>query len=110
MPPEAVNTLTNAIQTILTKPDAKERFLTSGVQIQWQSPQELGDFVKAELVKYTAMIKEAGMNRNDADGLETQGAVCTLDARGGRPACRRIHRARPAARPTSRSGPSRDPG
>jgi tripartite-type tricarboxylate transporter receptor subunit TctC len=61
MPPEAVNTLTNAIQKILNKPDAKERFLSSGVQIQWQSPQELGDFVKAELVKYTAMIKEAGI-------------------------------------------------
>ena len=61
MPPEAVNTLTNAIQKILAKPDAKERFLASGVQIQWQSPQELGDFVKAELVKYTAMIKEAGI-------------------------------------------------
>ena len=61
MPPEAVNTLASAIQKILAKPDAKERFLASGVQIQWQSPQELGDFVKAELVKYTAMIKEAGI-------------------------------------------------
>ncbi len=61
MPPEAVSTLASAIQKILAKPDAKERFLASGVQIQWQSPQELGDFVKAELVKYTAMIKEAGI-------------------------------------------------
>jgi tripartite-type tricarboxylate transporter receptor subunit TctC len=61
MPPEAVTTLTNAIQKILARPDAKERFLASGVQSQWQSPQELGDFVKAELVKYTAMIKEAGI-------------------------------------------------
>lgn len=61
MPTEAVNTLTNAIQKILARPDAKERFLASGVQSQWQSPQELGDFVKAELVKYTAMIKEAGI-------------------------------------------------
>jgi tripartite-type tricarboxylate transporter receptor subunit TctC len=31
------------------------------VQIQFQSPQELADFVKAELVKYNAMIKEAGI-------------------------------------------------
>ncbi len=51
MPPEAVNILADAMQKMLAKPDAKERFLPSGVQMQWQSPQELADFVKAELVQ-----------------------------------------------------------
>ena len=61
MPPEAVNVLADAMKKMLAKPDAGERFQASGVQIQFQSPQELGDFVKAELVKYNAMIKEAGI-------------------------------------------------
>jgi tripartite-type tricarboxylate transporter receptor subunit TctC len=61
MPPEAVNVLADAMKKILGKPDAGDRFEASGVQIQFQSPQELADFVKAELVKYNAMIKEAGI-------------------------------------------------
>ena len=61
MPPEAVKVLADAMQKMLAKPDAGERFQASGVQIQFQSPQELADFVKAELVKYNAMIKEAGI-------------------------------------------------
>jgi tripartite-type tricarboxylate transporter receptor subunit TctC len=61
MPPEVVNILARELQKMLAKPDAKERFLLSGVQVQWQGPQELADFVKAELGKYTLMIKEAGI-------------------------------------------------
>ena len=51
MPPEVVNVLARELQKMLAKPDAKERFLLSGVQVQWQGPQELADFVKAELVQ-----------------------------------------------------------
>src|SRR5690606_3545868 len=61
MPPEAVKVLADAMKKMLAKPDAGDRFQASGVQIQFQSPQELADFVKAELVKYNAMIKEAGI-------------------------------------------------
>jgi tripartite-type tricarboxylate transporter receptor subunit TctC len=61
MPPEAVKVLADAMKKILAEPDAGDRFQASGVQIQFQSPQELADFVKAELVKYNAMIKEAGI-------------------------------------------------
>jgi putative tricarboxylic transport membrane protein len=61
LPPDVVNTLALEMQKMLAKPDAGERFLRSGVQVQWQGPQELADFVKTELGKYTVMIKEAGI-------------------------------------------------
>lgn len=61
MPPEVVSILARELQKMLAKADAKERFLLSGVQVQWQGPQELADFVKAELGTYTVMIKEAGI-------------------------------------------------
>jgi tripartite-type tricarboxylate transporter receptor subunit TctC len=61
LPQEAVNLLAAEVQKALRKPGARERFASSGVDVQFQGPQELADFVKAELVKYTAMIKEAGI-------------------------------------------------
>ena len=60
-PPEIVNALAGALQQALAKPDVRERFAGTGVQVFWQGPQELADFVKAELVRYNAMIKEAGI-------------------------------------------------
>ena len=61
LPPDVVNTLARELQKMLAAPDAKERFQRSGVQVQWQGPQELADFVKEELGKYNVMIKEAGI-------------------------------------------------
>jgi tripartite-type tricarboxylate transporter receptor subunit TctC len=61
MPADVVNTLAEEVRKLLVKGGSAERFLASGVQVQFQGPQELGDFVKAELVKYTVMIKEAGI-------------------------------------------------
>jgi tripartite-type tricarboxylate transporter receptor subunit TctC len=60
-PPEIVNALAGALQQALAKPDVRERFAGTGVQVFWQGPQELPNFVKAELVRYNAMIKEAGI-------------------------------------------------
>src|SRR6266851_1470106 len=60
-PPEIVNALAGALQQALAKPDVRERFAGTGVQVFWQGPQELSDFVKAELVRYNAMIKDAGI-------------------------------------------------
>jgi tripartite-type tricarboxylate transporter receptor subunit TctC len=46
---------------LLTTNSTHSAIAGTGVQVFWQGPQELADFVKAELVKYNAMIKEAGI-------------------------------------------------
>jgi tripartite-type tricarboxylate transporter receptor subunit TctC len=61
MPPDVVGTLAAELRKLIERPGSAERFLTAGVQAQYQGPQELADFVKLELVRYDAMIKEAGI-------------------------------------------------
>ena len=61
MPPEAVKALADAIEKSLNKPEVRQRFTSSGTDIYWSGPQEFDAFVKSELVSWTAMIKEAGI-------------------------------------------------
>jgi len=39
----------------------QKRFASSGTDIYWSDSQEFAEFVKTELVSWTAMIKEAGI-------------------------------------------------
>jgi tripartite-type tricarboxylate transporter receptor subunit TctC len=61
LPPEIVKTIADATQKALTTPSVIERLNTSGTQVFWSGPQEFTEFVKTELVKWTAAIKEAGI-------------------------------------------------
>lgn len=61
LPPEVVETLDRELATILAKPEVKTRFLDGGSEVLWQGPVEFPAFVKAELAKWTALIKEAGI-------------------------------------------------
>ncbi len=61
MPPEAVKVLAGAIEKALDKPEVRQRFTSSGTDVYWSGPQEFDAFVKSELVSWTAMIKEAGI-------------------------------------------------
>jgi tripartite-type tricarboxylate transporter receptor subunit TctC len=61
MPPEAVTVLADAVQKALEKPEVRQRFASSGTDIYWSGPREFEEFVKTELVNWTAMIKEAGI-------------------------------------------------
>jgi len=61
MPPEAVQILADAVQKALQKPEVRQRFMASGTDIYWSGPKEFDAFVKSELVSWTAMIKEAGI-------------------------------------------------
>ena len=61
MPPGAVKALADAVQTALEKPEVRQRFAASGTDTYWSGPQEFDAFVKSELVNWTAMIKEAGI-------------------------------------------------
>jgi tripartite-type tricarboxylate transporter receptor subunit TctC len=61
MPPEAVKVLADAVQKALENPQVRARFAASGTDLYWSGPKEFEEFVKTELVSWTAMIKEAGI-------------------------------------------------
>jgi tripartite-type tricarboxylate transporter receptor subunit TctC len=61
LPEEVTATLDREIAKILAKPEVKTRFLDAGSEVLWKGPAEFSDFVKAEVVKWTALIKEAGI-------------------------------------------------
>ena len=61
MPEEATKILAAAVEKALQKPEVRARFANSGTDIYWSGPKEFDAFVKSELVSWTAMIKEAGI-------------------------------------------------
>jgi tripartite-type tricarboxylate transporter receptor subunit TctC len=61
MPPEAVKAIADNIDKALKRPDVRERFAAAGTDIYWIGPAQFDAFVKSELVKWTAAIKEAGI-------------------------------------------------
>jgi tripartite-type tricarboxylate transporter receptor subunit TctC len=61
MPPEAVKVLADAVQKALDNPEVRKRFAGAGTDVYWSGPQQFAEFVKTELVNWTAMIKEAGI-------------------------------------------------
>ena len=46
------------------QPGVQERLQKSGTEVYWSGPQDFDAFVRSELVKWTASIKEAGLNRS----------------------------------------------
>jgi tripartite-type tricarboxylate transporter receptor subunit TctC len=61
LPPEVVKALADPVQKALAMPEMVERLRNSGTEVYWIGPQEFDAFVKSELVKWTAAIKEAGI-------------------------------------------------
>jgi tripartite-type tricarboxylate transporter receptor subunit TctC len=61
MPEEATKVLAAAVEKALQKPEVRARFASSGTDVYWSGPKEFDAFVKSELVSWTAMIKEAGI-------------------------------------------------
>jgi putative tricarboxylic transport membrane protein len=61
MPPEIVKVLARELEKMLALPGIKEQFMNSGTEVDWLGPERFPDFVKSELVNWTAMIKEAGI-------------------------------------------------
>jgi tripartite-type tricarboxylate transporter receptor subunit TctC len=49
---------------VLQDPDLKKKFADLGVEAQYGSPEQLGAFVRAEMVKYAKLIKEANIKIN----------------------------------------------
>jgi tripartite-type tricarboxylate transporter receptor subunit TctC len=61
MPQKAVDTLAKPIEAALSKPEVRDRFRDAGVEIFWIGPAGFSDYVKTELVKWTTLIKSAGI-------------------------------------------------
>ncbi len=61
MPPEAVKSISDELQKALAKPEIKDRLTAAGTEVYFSGPADFSAFVKAELPRWTAMIKEAGM-------------------------------------------------
>ena len=61
LPPDVVKVLATAVEKALEKSEVRARFSSSGTDIYWTGPAEFDAFVKSELVSWTAMIKEAGI-------------------------------------------------
>lgn len=62
-PKEVIDTLNKAIREIMVMPDVKKRLLDLGIEARASSPQELGDRLKADIAKWTAVIDKAGIEK-----------------------------------------------
>ena len=60
-PPEIVARLSASIRAALARPEMRERFLALGLEPAPGSPEELGAFLRAELVKWEKLVKDAGI-------------------------------------------------
>jgi tripartite-type tricarboxylate transporter receptor subunit TctC len=61
LPPEIVKVLADAVQKALSTPLVIERLNAGGTEVFWSGPKDFSEFVKTELAKWTAAIKEAGI-------------------------------------------------
>jgi tripartite-type tricarboxylate transporter receptor subunit TctC len=61
LPPEVVEVLVRQIRAAMTKPAILDKFKKSGIEPYWGDSSEFKDFVASELVKWTAIIKAAGI-------------------------------------------------
>ena len=59
-PPEVVAKLNAALRPIIDSPAVQTKFKNVGFE-DFFDPQELGDFIKAQLVEWQKMIKDAGI-------------------------------------------------
>ena len=60
MPAEVVNRLYNATNAILKDADTRQRFTAIGLEISLMPVKEFNDFIVAELVKWTKIVKDSG--------------------------------------------------
>jgi tripartite-type tricarboxylate transporter receptor subunit TctC len=60
-PRDIVARLNGELRKIIDSPDVKSKLANLGFEAFSSSPEELDEFVKAQLVKWTKMIKDAGI-------------------------------------------------
>jgi tripartite-type tricarboxylate transporter receptor subunit TctC len=60
-PPEVVTKLNGALRIVIDSPDVQAKFKNVGFEGFSSTPQELGDYMKAELIDWGKMVKDAGI-------------------------------------------------
>jgi tripartite-type tricarboxylate transporter receptor subunit TctC len=60
-PPDVVERLAGVLQKILSDPKTAERFADIGTEPFYSGPREFADYVRTELVKWTSVAKESGI-------------------------------------------------
>jgi tripartite-type tricarboxylate transporter receptor subunit TctC len=60
-PPQVVDLLARELQKMLARPELKARFIDAGAETFWSGPKEFDAYVRSELIKWTTVIKEAGI-------------------------------------------------
>jgi tripartite-type tricarboxylate transporter receptor subunit TctC len=61
MPPDLVARIQRDIARVVNQPENRERLVNMGVDIIANTPEEFGAFLKAEIVRYAKVIKDAGI-------------------------------------------------
>jgi len=60
-PPEVVTKLNGALRKIIDSPDVQVKFKNVGFEGFSSTPEELGDYIKAQLVAWQKMVKDANI-------------------------------------------------
>jgi tripartite-type tricarboxylate transporter receptor subunit TctC len=60
-PATIINRLNRETLQVINAADVKERLLGAGFEVEGSSPQELGAWMKAEMVRWGKIIKDAGI-------------------------------------------------
>ncbi|CAM4116682.1 Bug family tripartite tricarboxylate transporter substrate binding protein [Bordetella muralis] len=63
-PAEVINRLTHALQAGLAQPISTERAHAAGVEVRYESPEQLGETVKTDTAHWSRVIKAAGIVAN----------------------------------------------
>ena len=61
-PPDVVETIAKVIHAALSTKEIQDRFNVSGIEVYWGDSAEFKKFVDTELVKWTTLIREAGID------------------------------------------------
>ncbi len=62
-PKEVIAILNKTIGEVMALPDVKKRLLELGIEAKASTPQELGDRLKSDIAKWTAVIDKAGIEK-----------------------------------------------
>ena len=60
-PRDAIAVLNRHVQTIVTQPDFRQRLLELGTEARASTPEELGARLSADIEKWAAVIRQAGI-------------------------------------------------
>ncbi len=58
---DVVDILARELRTFIARPDIQDKLAAMGAQIIWTGPEEMPQFMATELVRWTRMVREAGI-------------------------------------------------